>query len=119
MWPGGMGEVSMFNGTYTGNPPWHTWGPNLGGTISTPTDVDYVYLTCGGRTVQHVNVLFDHASGDIDISVHDLKGTFLGSSTGVTNEELIQVSQFGKEGIWVRVYGYAGAMNGFGVQVRC
>lgn len=102
------------------------YSPPLGGAsyinaeaITSTSDVDHIIGTCGTGKVTWVGVQFTHASGDIDIVVYDLSGNVLGSSTGVTNTERVDLSAFNKQAAVMKVYGYNGAVNSYIVQVSC
>jgi len=88
-------------------------------SIASSSDVDYIYLACDGRPVRAASVDFTHARGDIDIYVYDLAGNLLGISQGVTDHERVDVSRFGTQLVVVKVYGYNGAINDYGLHIEC
>jgi hypothetical protein len=87
--------------------------------IASSSDVDHVYLACDGRPVTAAQVNLNHASGDIDMEVFDLAGNYLGASRGVGDEERVDVKAFGKQMVVVKVYGYNGAINDYGLYAQC
>lgn len=87
--------------------------------ISGASDVDYIVATCGNTNIKWVSIDFTHATGDIDMIVHDLAGNSLGSSTGITNTERVELAAFGKQAVALRVYGYNGAQNSYNISVFC
>jgi hypothetical protein len=93
--------------------------------ITSPTDVDYFVVTCGGYsgggygTVKSVTIRFPHANGDLDMQVYATNGTLLGSSTGITDTEVVDVSAQKRGGVVVKVYGYHGALNPYTVIQSC
>jgi hypothetical protein len=106
------GDASIFT-TTASNVGWGTPEP------LTANDVDYFVVGCGGfqgglGTVQSVRIDFTHAMGDIDIQVYKTDGTFIGSSTGVTNMERVDVSAQKAGAVVLKVYGYLGAANSGG-----
>jgi hypothetical protein len=51
--------------------------------------------------------------------VYDLAGNLLGISQGVTDHERVDVSGFGIQLVVVKVYGYNGATNDYGLHIEC
>lgn len=70
-----------------------------------------------GETVT-ADATFSHAGGDVDIALYDPAGTFVASSTSVTDNE--SVSHFATTtGTYaVRVYGYNGAQNSYSIEMN-
>lgn len=100
--------------------------PNLNSTavfvgvdaISTTTDVDYITVSCMGLPLKEVGI--DGFTNDIDLKVYDLAGNFVGLSAGVTSSESVDVTALGKDVLYLKVYGYLGAMtSSYSVVVRC
>lgn len=87
--------------------------------ISPTSDVDYIVATCGNTNMKWTSIGFTHAAGDIDMWVYDLSGNLLATSTGVTDEERVDLSALGKQAVAIRVYGYNGAQNGYYISVFC
>lgn len=87
--------------------------------IDSSSDVDHVYLACDGRPVTAAAVDFLHGSGDIDMEVYDLAGNYLGASRGVSDQERVDVRAFGMQMVVVKVYGYNGAINDYGLYAQC
>ena len=73
-------------------------------------DADWYLLPDGGEVV----LSFRHAEGDLDLEALDVEGRRLGSSTSVSDEE-----RWAHDApFYVRVYGYAGAANGYTITVE-
>lgn len=108
------GDASVFTSTAI-NVGWGTPEP------LTANDTDYFVVSCGGYqgglgTVQSVRIDFTHAQGDIDIQVFKTDGTLIGSSTGVTNTERVDVSAQKAGAVVLKVRGYLGVGNAGGYQ---
>ncbi len=58
-----------------------------------------------------VAIDFDHAFGNLDLSVHDDQGTLIGSSTSVTDDEEVQLTGLASGTYYVRVFGDANAYS--------
>ena len=102
------------------------WGSNGDRTITPSGDVDWAVIGCGnapggvaGGTIQDIRVGFTHANGDIDIAVYDPTGTFLGSSTGTSNLEFVNIAALKKSGAVLKVYGFNGATNPYSITIVC
>jgi hypothetical protein len=108
------GNLTIYNGSGTGK----SW-PVGYERIEYDGDVDYVGLTCNGRGVKAASIQFTHATGDIDMYVYDIGGNYLGRSQGITDQERVDVSAFGKQLVIVKAYGYNGAINDYGITVEC
>jgi len=88
--------------------------------ISSSTDVDHIILACGTGKVQSITINFAMSSGhDLDMAVYDLSGNFIGSSTGVTNSETVNVSAANKQAIVMKVYGWQGSTNPYDMVIVC
>lgn len=87
--------------------------------ISSTTDVDHLIATCGTGKVQSIGIDFTHANGDLDITVYDLSGNVLGSSTGVSNTEVVNLNALSKQAVVMKVYGYNGAQNPYNISITC
>jgi hypothetical protein len=88
--------------------------------IGTTTDVDYYVGMCGGQTnVKKWRISFTHANGDLDIRVYRADGLLLGSSTGVGNEEIVDVASANEDAAVMKVYGFSGAQGSYGIQLFC
>lgn len=81
-------------------------------SIHAPGNEDYFRWFAPGVGSALVTVNFQHALGDVDLAVYDHAGTLLASSTGTGNSEQVTVPNVvpGEE-FFIRVYGYAGAVN--------
>lgn len=81
-------------------------------SIHAPGNDDYYRWIAPAVGNAVVTVSFQHALGDIDVAVYDHAGTLLGSSTGTGNSEQVTIPGIvpGEE-FYIRVYGYAGAVN--------
>lgn len=112
------GDVSAFTTTAT------SCEFGSGEAIASSTDVDHFVVSCGGfagglGTVKKVTLRFTHASGDLDLRVYATDGTLLGSSTGVSDTETVDVSAQKRGGVVVKVYGYGGATNAYALTQYC
>lgn len=100
-----------------------SWGPSTDRRISPTGDVDYFMIGCGKTTgtglMKQFQLSFTHALGDLDVAVYSLDGQFVGSSTGVTNFETVNLAAQNKNAFFVKVYGFNGAVNPYTVIVDC
>jgi hypothetical protein len=88
--------------------------------IASSSDVDYVFLTCfNGLKMSQVQIDFTHSKGDLDITAYDINGRSLGSSTGTTNTEVVNVQPFGLDVVVLKVYGYNGATGLYSPLAYC
>jgi hypothetical protein len=108
-----VGDTAIVTGTLNGT-------VGIGNAIPFPTgDVDYYVFACGGATgalgtVKSVRIWFTHAQGDLDIEVRKTDSTLIGTSTGITNNEFVDVSAQKAGAVVVKVYGYNGVGNASG-----
>jgi hypothetical protein len=58
-----------------------------------------------------VTVQFEHALGDIDVTLHDAAGNQLAASTSTSNTESMTYGVTAGQPYYIRVYGYNGATN--------
>jgi hypothetical protein len=80
------------------------------------TSGDWYAVEVRAGEVMRVEISFDHASGDLDMDVYD--GTMLmdwGSS--VTDDEFVEIVASVDTTLFVHVYGYLGADNGYDLSV--
>jgi hypothetical protein len=114
-------DVSIYMTKNIGGSGWPT--DNTVRKITPAGDVDYFVISCGktGGTglLKDVQITFTHAVGDLDMYVYSLDGQFAGSSTGVGNYELVNVSAQKQSALVVKVYGYNSAVNVYGLNVNC
>lgn len=123
-WGSGGTPTHKDSTTYvaTGN---SNWGPRTDQTISTSTDVDYMVATCAKSsssplgTINTLSIQFTHSAGDLDIVVYGVLGTELGRSTGVGNSETVTIAAQKISAAVIKVYGFQGAMNTYGVTIDC
>lgn len=99
------GEVQAFAALPNPN----TTATYQGGAISPTGDVDYLAVTCMGLPIKRIGI--SGFSNDIDINVFDLAGNFVGSSIGTTSTENVDTSAVGRDMLYVKVYGYQGAVT--------
>jgi hypothetical protein len=124
-WAVGPGTPTHTNTTTYVAKDTANWGPRADQTISTSTDVDYLVATCAksalaaNGTINSLSIDFTHASGDLDIVVYDVLGSELGRSTGVGNSETVSLSALKTSAAVIKVYGYLGAQNTYGVTISC
>lgn len=87
-------------------------------SISTTTDVDYITVSCMGLPVKEVGI--SGFTNDIDLQVFDLAGHLVGVSAGITSSESVNVSALGKDVLYLKVYGYQGALTStYAVSITC
>ncbi len=84
-------------------------------------DNDYHLLMCKtpGRKVRNITVSFTHSSGDIDIQVKSMNGTFSQISQGTVDNETISLSGQSFNAVQLKVYGFSGATNDYGIFFQC
>jgi hypothetical protein len=94
------------------------WGDGIE-AISPTGDVDYLVVTCGADIMDKITVSYTHANGDIDMQVYTLGGALVGGSYGVTGSESVSVLAQSRNAFVLKVYGYAGAVNQYGLGIFC
>ena len=72
---------------------------------------DWFQFQTTGNGATTVAIDFDHALGDLDLRVLDVNGTWLGSSTGSSNNETVNLSYLPLGTYYAQVYGWSGASN--------
>ena len=78
--------------------------------IASSSDVDYIFFTCfNGLKMSQAQIDFTNSKGDLDVTAYDINGRVLGSSSGTTNTEVVNVQSFGLNVVILKVYGYNGA----------
>jgi hypothetical protein len=84
-------------------------------SIHSTTDRDFFrFATTGAGTADnYVDVLFSHASGDVDVRLLNSAGAVIASSTGVTDSERLSLQGLAAGTYFVEVYGFAGALNNY------
>ncbi|MBI5757713.1 MAG: tandem-95 repeat protein, partial [Planctomycetales bacterium] len=82
-------------------------------SIHAPNNDDFYRFTAFDNAVKSISVSFEHALGDVDLFVYDTNQSLLGYSSGVTNLEQIALTVTAGQSYFVRVLGYAGAVNPF------
>ncbi|VXD15184.1 Peptidase C11 clostripain [Planktothrix serta PCC 8927] len=82
--------------------------PNL--SIDSYNEDWFKFQTTGNGSTT-VGIDFDSALGDLDLRVLDIYGSILGSSTGVSNNETVNLSYLTAGTYYARVYGWNGASN--------
>lgn len=80
-------------------------------------DDDWFAVTLAAGDTLTVATLFSHASGDLDLAVHNAAGTRLAVAESVSDNEGLVYQATGASTVYVRVYGYQGAENGYELQV--
>jgi len=91
-----------------------------GYTIHSATDVDYIRFSMdqAANSSHYVRATFTHSMGDIDIALYSSTNQFLRSSTGVADNEQISLDGLGAGTYYLKIYGFAGAINNYSVQLR-
>jgi hypothetical protein len=128
-WGTGSNPITMQNvTTYVTNQAGSGWGSNADRTITPTGDVDYAVIQCGKSnpgvgvtkgTIQDIRVGYTQSTGDIDIQVFDPTGYFLGISQGVSGFEIVNIASLNLDSAVLKVYGFAGATNGYSITVVC
>lgn len=72
---------------------------------------DWFQFQTTGNGSTNVAIDFQHALGDLDLRVLDFNGNSLGSSTGTSNNETVNLSYLPAGTYYARVYGWNGASN--------
>jgi V8-like Glu-specific endopeptidase len=80
-------------------------------TIHAPNNNDFYRFRSPGSGPGSVSLNFLHIDGDVDMALYTDTGTWIGSSTGVGNSELINFTASQGQSYVVHVYGYSGAMH--------
>ena len=68
-------------------------------------------MTGSGSSTNYVGITFQHAQGDLDLSMYDAQGQLVGYSNGVGDREQVSLDGLSAGTYYVHVYGYAGARN--------
>ena len=76
------------------------------------SDSDF-YRVDAGTSTASVVVRFRHADGDLDVQAVRADGSVITSSAGTGDSERVSASGT----FYVRVFGYAGAVNGYSIAV--
>lgn len=95
---------------------WISEGPT-GGLQICPADEDWYYTYLYSGETLTVDVLFTHASGDLDLKIYDAAGAVVGRSTGVTDNEQASATATSAGSYYIQVYGYGNAANAYAVDV--
>ncbi len=64
-----------------------------------------------GTSTSYVGITFQHARGDLDLSIYDTSGRLVGYSNGVRNSERVSLEGLSAGTYYVHAYGYSGATN--------
>jgi len=94
------------------------WSTNTD-AISPSGDIDYQMIVCGNGVITQIQIWFTASAGDLDIQVYRPNQAFVGSSTGVTGTETVDTSTANANALVLKVYGYAGATNTYGIDIYC
>ncbi len=88
-----------------------------GGLAVCADDEDwYAVAVCAGGAVA-VDVTFAHAGGDLDVELLDAGGDVLDTSDSSDDDERVEHAAEADAVVFVRVYGFAGAENAYGLNV--
>ena len=87
---------------------------DLGDASSNP---DFYRITATHSGYMVFNALFDHEQGDLNASLYDSRGNIVAASTSVTDNEQILVPVVAGETYTVRVFGVAGAVNDYDLEI--
>jgi len=76
-----------------------------------------VYLGAVGETID-VTINFTHANGDLDLELYNSSGTRIDYSTSTSNQEIVSYTISSSGYYYIRVFGYQGATNSYGMNVN-
>ncbi|MEM1013074.1 MAG: Ig-like domain-containing protein, partial [Planctomycetota bacterium] len=88
------------------------------GSISTTTDDDYFVFTAAESGQATITVSFSDNVGDIDATLTNAAGNTLDSGTSTNDDEVLTASVVEGEQYFIRVYGWSGAINTYGLDVN-
>jgi hypothetical protein len=88
-------------------------------SITSSTDKDHILVMCRGATVNSVGISYYLPEGDLDITVYDVNGKYLGQSNTKTDRDFLDIKSKGLKAVLLRVEGYNGATNSFDPKVSC
>lgn len=88
------------------------------GTYNTFGSEDFFELISTADLSAVVTVEFLHSNGDVDLQLQDAGGASLGISQSTSNSETLSVSLTAGVPVYIRVYGFQGASNTYGLKVR-
>jgi len=96
------------NASILAPPEDHTY---QGLSIHQPGDDDYFRVTASATGQLTFSLAFQNANGDLDLEVYNSARVLVGRSQSVSNGESVSVNATAGEYYYVRVYGYANAVN--------
>lgn len=85
------------------------------GNICTSGDTDFFAFTLTANATVRVRTAFVDADGDLDIRLTDASGGVIASSSGVTNEEVIERT-LGPGSYFVEIFGFNDATNTYSME---
>lgn len=89
-------------------------GGTTNGLVVCSGDPDYYAFTPSSSGTLTLSIAFTHANGDLDMRLYDgASQALLGSSTGTSDSESISMTVTGGHLYKLKVYGFAGAANGY------
>jgi hypothetical protein len=106
-------DIYEANDTFAGAYDLGTLGNffDSGLSIHAANNDDYFRFTAVANGQADIGIAFSHAAGDVDLEVYDASETLIDLSVSVTDSELVSIPVMHGETYYVRVYGYAGAVN--------
>ncbi len=91
-----------------------------GASISTSSDQDYYKFTAADSGPLTITVNFIDANGDLDTTLYNgpSSSAQIDTSTGTTNIETLNANVVEGQTYYLRVYGWSGATNTYGVNIN-
>ncbi|MEM9479850.1 MAG: PPC domain-containing protein [Verrucomicrobiota bacterium] len=83
--------------------------PNL--SIHASSDEDFFKITPPGDYTVHVEILFSHGNGDLDLQVLDAGSGLIKQSTSTDDNESLTFLASASTSYFIRVFGFGGATN--------
>lgn len=83
-----------------------------------PADVDVFQVTAQDTGKLVINAFLDQDVGDLDLRVRDAQGNILAGSYSLTDHEQIVIPVVGQERYFIEVYGVAGAVGNYDLEIE-
>ena len=90
---------------------------SVGGLRICPDDEDWYQVQLDAGASVQVEIIFEHADGDLDMGLYDVDSSSLGSSTSTNNREEISHTASSAGAFYIKVYGYSNAQNVYSLSV--
>lgn len=92
------------------------FGAAVHGTVCA-NNVDLFAVDLSSGETLTAELIFAHANGDLDVSLHDSSGTQIASANSTTDNERLDFTSAAGGRHFIRVYGYQGAANAYRLTV--